>query len=156
MSAAHILRNNNDYFTCSVNAKDERRKSDREKYVKKADCLELNTYFTLTSIVILFTISPRMQTIQIDGLVSEGCVFWRKIAHLACDGVLESGALQLSNEPSLDQIAQDFRPFLGTFQTEYPKWAVYTAPSRIPVKIRRRRFTESEWFWCVSWSLWVP
>ena len=75
MSAAHILRNSYDYFACLVNAKDERRKSDREKYVKKADCLELNIYFTLTSIVILFTISPRMQSIQIDGLVSEGCVF---------------------------------------------------------------------------------
>ena len=130
MSAAHILRNSNDYFACSVNAKDERRKSDREKYVKKADCLELNIYFTLTSIVILFTISPRMQSIQTDGLVWEGCVFWRKIAHLACDGVLESGALQLSNEPSLDQIAQDFPTFLGTFRTEYPKWSDISDPSR--------------------------
>ena len=134
MSAAHILRNNIDYFLCSVYAKDERRKLDREKYVKKADCLKLNIYFALTSIVILFTISPRMQSIQTDGLVWEGCVFWRKIANLACDGVLESGALQLSNEPSLDQIAQDVPTFLGTFLTEYPKWAVYTAPSRIPVK----------------------
>ena len=67
-----ILRNND--MICvlrvsSVSAKDERRKSDREKYVKKADCLELNIYFTLTSIVILFTISPRMQSIQTDGLV---------------------------------------------------------------------------------------
>ena len=75
MSAAHILRNNNHYFPCSVNTKDELRKSDREKYVKKADRLELNIYFTLTSIVILFTISPRMQSSQIDGLVSEGYVF---------------------------------------------------------------------------------
>ena len=75
MSAAHILRNSSDYFACSVNAKDKRRKSDRKKYVKKADCLELNIYFTLTSIVILFTISPRKQSSQIDGLVSEGYVF---------------------------------------------------------------------------------
>ena len=37
MSAALILRNNNVYFACSVSAKDERRKSDREKLVKKAD-----------------------------------------------------------------------------------------------------------------------
>ena len=69
MSAAHILRNNNHYFPCLVNTKDELRKSDREKYVKKADRLELNIYFTLTSIVILFTISPKMQSIQTDGLV---------------------------------------------------------------------------------------
>ena len=75
MSAAHNLRNNNHYFPCSFNTKDELRKSDREKYVKKADRLELNIYFTLTSIVILFTISLRMQSSQIDGLVSEGCVF---------------------------------------------------------------------------------
>ena len=79
MSAALILRNNDmtrrAYFTCSVSGKDERRKLDCEKSVKKAGFLKMMNHFTLTSIATLFTINPRTQSSQIDGLVLEGCDF---------------------------------------------------------------------------------
>jgi len=51
-----------------------------------------------------------------------GCGFRQMIVNLASYGVLESGALQLSNAPSLKQIAQDFLIFLGKFPTYCPKW----------------------------------
>ena len=76
----------------------------------------------------------RMQSNQIDCQVSEGCDFRPKIAQIACDGILESQALQLSKAPSFDQIAQGFPSFLGTFQTEHPKWSYIYDPSRKAVK----------------------
>ena len=75
---------------------------------QKGRLSKLEVIFYVNQYHDIFTISPKMQSSQIDGLVSEGCVFSRKIAHLAHDGVLESGAPELSNEPLLDQIAQYF------------------------------------------------
>ena len=48
--------------------------------------------------------------------------------------LLERGALKFSNEPSLDQIAQDLPIFLGAFRKEHPKWSGYPDPSRKAVK----------------------
>jgi len=58
------------------------------------------------------------------------CGFRQIIVNLASDGVFESGALQLSNAPSLKQIAQDFLIFWGSFQRIVPNGRIYSSLAR--------------------------
>ena len=87
------------------------------------------------SIAIFFPIKLGKQSIKINGQDWEGLDYTGKIAYLAFDSLFESGALQLSNELSVDQICQKFLTFLEWFRTEYPKWADISAPRRNPVNL---------------------
>ena len=85
-------------------------------------------------VAMLFMTKSGKQSIQINGLDCKG---WHSRWHslyMSQISDLKSWALQLSNEPSLDQIGQDLPPFRGTFRTYYLKWADTSARSSYPIK----------------------
>ena len=85
-------------------------------------------------VAVLFMTKPGKQSIQTNGLDCKGWHSRWHSPHLSQIADLKSWALQLSNEPSLDQIGQDLPPFRGTFRTYYLKWADTSALSSLTVK----------------------